>query len=60
MDPNNNNMLLAVSFRTPVTTCYYGVIVPERCTIRSTNGICLLGYVPAQYGYICNTDLFPQ
>ena len=60
MDPNTNNVIIAAAFRTPLTTCYYGIVVPERCTIRSSNGICLLGFVPAQYGNICSTNIFPQ
>jgi hypothetical protein len=59
MDPNTTNALMAAAFRTPVTTCQTVMISPERCTIRSSNGICLLGFVPAQYGTVCTTQYLP-
>lgn len=59
MDPQTTNVLIAASFRTPVTTCVWGVVVPEQCRMWF-RGNCLIDYIPPQYGWICTTDLFPQ
>jgi len=56
---NSMNLMRGASFRVPIQVPYT-VVVPDQCTIRSSNGICLLGYVPGYTYTGYNLVLFPQ